>query len=397
MKAKVYKNMTIPRYWTTTLLFSILFSVLQAASPGDTLTCASRWSCPEGPSQEFSKKINREFYTSANGTTAVYNRHGKIQVHTWAEKKVKMNITILVNARDQKEADRILNTINVNFTNTNGYIKAETFIGDQNSTIFTKNNCYDFSINYEVWMPADNQLDMSNRYGDSYVANMNGKLTSDVKYGDLHAETVRSDAHLKMEYGKITLKSAQNLYGQVGFGGITVDQADNIQMETRNSECTFRRAKDVRISSKYDDLSMGTIGELRLQTKFSDVKTISAKSAWITSQYSDVEFNSISTLLDANCQFGDLTVDKVQPGFESVSLTGLHTDMQVNTSGSTFRFNVQSDQSEVKYPAQAVFAQLAAPVLTKANRVIYKEGYTGSASAKSMVKAQLKYGGLSFR
>jgi hypothetical protein len=393
MKAKVYKNLFLPRYWAATILCSLLFSALQAASPGDTLTCVAHGACTNGPSQEFSKKINREFYTSANGTTAVYNRHGKIQVHTWAEKKVKMNITILVNARDQKEADRILNTINVNFTNTNGYIKAETFIGDQNSTIFTKNNCYDFSINYDVWIPTDNQLDLSNRYGDCYVANMNGKLISDVKYGDLHAETVKSDAHLKIEYGKATLKSAQNLYGQVGYGGITVDQADNIQMETRNSECTFRRAKDVRISSKYDDLDLGAIGELRLQTKFSDVKTISAKSAWITSQYSDVAFGNISNLLDANCQYGDLTVEKVQPGFESVSLTGLHTDMQINTSGSAFRFNIQSEQTDVKYPSQAIFVQLASP----ANRIITKNGYTGSSSAKSMVKAQLKYGGLSFR
>jgi hypothetical protein len=56
--------------------------------------------------QEFSKKVVREFFISPTGTTAVYNKYGDIKVHTWANKLVKMDITLLVKAADSRAAER---------------------------------------------------------------------------------------------------------------------------------------------------------------------------------------------------------------------------------------------------------------------------------------------------
>ncbi|MFZ4634496.1 MAG: hypothetical protein ACOYNO_09855, partial [Saprospiraceae bacterium] len=80
------------------------------------------------PDQEFTRTINRDFGTTANGMAALYNQYGKLNIKTWSENRVKIDITIVVNASDQRSADRIFDRIKVNFTNTAGYVKAETMI-----------------------------------------------------------------------------------------------------------------------------------------------------------------------------------------------------------------------------------------------------------------------------
>ena len=71
-----------------------------------------------GPAQEFTKTINREFGTSTDGTTALYNKYGDVKVKTWQNNSVKIDVTIVVNAKTQREADEAFKNLNVNFINT---------------------------------------------------------------------------------------------------------------------------------------------------------------------------------------------------------------------------------------------------------------------------------------
>ncbi len=45
-------------------------------------------------------------------------------------------------------------------------------------------------------MPIGNQPDLKNRYGNSKVGDLNGKLTAEIKYGDLRTEAIGNDADL---------------------------------------------------------------------------------------------------------------------------------------------------------------------------------------------------------
>ena len=86
-----------------------------------------------GPNQEFSRPINREFATNSNGMTAIYNKFGAVNVKTWNKNIVKIDIVILVNAKDQREAEKTFNRVKVNFANTAGYVKAETMIQEKSA------------------------------------------------------------------------------------------------------------------------------------------------------------------------------------------------------------------------------------------------------------------------
>jgi hypothetical protein len=337
------------------------------------------------PNREFSRSINRDFPTSASGMTALYNRYGMIEVKTWNENRVKIDITILVNANDQRAADRIFDRINVNFTSTVGFIKAETVINEgsyQNQ---------EFKINYVVWMPISNQLDLRNRYGNSFVSQLNGKLLAEIKYGDLKTDAIKNDADLTIEYGKAVLTSTQNLTGQVGYGGINVDQTANVTMDSRYSNVTLRRASDVRLTSKYDEIGLGVIQDLRLQTKYSTMNAASARAAFVTSQYSDLNFKNIVREIDADLQYGELGIEQVSKGFQNINVMGQHSNVDIGMErGCTYRFQVASQCTQPSLPSGAVQRRRVANGTSSD-----VEGYLGDANAKAFVKVNLKYGDLS--
>lgn len=58
-------------------------------------------------------------------------------------------------------------------------------------------------------------LDLNNRYGNSYIGKLNGKLTAEIKYGDLRTEVIANDADLSLGYGKASIAKVNHLYGQV--------------------------------------------------------------------------------------------------------------------------------------------------------------------------------------
>lgn len=346
-----------------------------------------------GPVQEFSKTINREFGTSGDGTTALYNKYGTVNVKTWPNNSVKIDITIVVSAKNQREADETFKNINVNFTNTWGYVKAETMIAEgMNYGVGnwwpTKTCGDDFKINYEVWMPATNQLDLKNRYGNAWVAALKGKLIAEIKYGELRTEAISNDADLNLGYGKAWLAQVNNLYGQSSYSELNIAVARDIQLDTKYSETKIDKANNLRITSKYDDFIFGNVEELRLQTKYANLRSNSVRSAFITAQYSDMDFTNVREGMDADMCYGTLDIDALSRNFSNVNVVGKYTGVVVAVErGTAYRFDAEVDFADAHVPNAAMVKNRS----DSGNRETVK-GYLGNEGAKGMVKARLTYG-----
>lgn len=344
------------------------------------------------PKQEFTRTLNREFSTTADGMTALYNKYGTVNVKTWQSNSVKIDITIVVNAGSQRDADKVFDRIKVNFANAAGYVKAETMIESQ-SGISWGNDCKDFKINYEVSMPIGNQLDLKNKYGNSYVAPLNGKLIAEIKYGDLRTEALGNDADLNLGYGKGYVARVNNIYGQVSYSQLSIAEAREIQLDTKYSELKSERASALRLTSKYDDFELGDVDDLRLQTKYANLRVRNARAAYITAQYTDVRIANLTETADANLSYGSFKVENISRNFSNVNITGKYTDVQLYAEKSAaYRFELETNYADIKSPVGASFKSQY-----KSGSSEKMEGHVSDASAKGLIKVNLKYGGLALK
>lgn len=342
-----------------------------------------------GPLQEFTKNINREFGTNSNGMTAIYNKYGTVNVKSWQNNSVKIDVTIRVNAANQAAADKMFDRIQVNFANTTGYVKAETMIQSKSGWWGEENVCQDFKINYEVWMPAGNQLDLKNKYGNSYVAALNGKLTAEIKYGDLRTEALTGDADINLGYGKAFIAGVNNLYGQVSYGEINLTAAKGeVQLDSKYSELKLDKVGAARITSKYDDFTLGDIQDLRVQTKYSDLKVVRVGAVFITAQYTDVKLTTVSTSADVDLMYGGLKIEALGRDFTDANVTGKYTDVRITAErGAGYKFKLDGNYTDMAWASGASLRRQE-----KSSGSESVEGSVGNASARGTVKAKMQYG-----
>jgi hypothetical protein len=344
------------------------------------------------PQQTFVKNINREFNTTAKGTTSIYNKHGNVTVNTWAEKKVKFEITITVNAGNPSDASKVLDQLNVNFINTNGYVKAETVIGTLDA-----DRLQDFKVNYKVWIPTDNQLELSNRYGDSELGNLNGNLTANIKYGDLKTGNVLADVNLKTEFCKAVIPSVQNLYGWANDGQVILDNAKMVQLETERSTCTFRRAEDIRLTSRFDQVDIGVASNIIVHTKYGSCNVLSARSMIVTSCHSKTVVDHVSQSMNADLQSGGLEIKNVQNGFEKLELSASNAVVKVNLDQASYCYELSGNNTRINLPSSETATTSAAPSAVKVSSLtgsFTKQGCFGETNTQSKITAKMNNGAL---
>ncbi len=371
------------------------------------LLLAAQWNTAAafGPRQEFSRTINREFGTTATGTAAFYNKYGKVNINTWANNSVKIDITIVVNASNQACADKMFSRLNVNFTNTAGYVKAETFVdnnngnwnvwGDCGGNWLTSNasNGQSFKINYDVWVPATNNVDLKNRYGNSYVGALKGKLYAEIKYGNLRTEALSQDADLYLGYGKASIAKVNNIYGSISYSDLDVQEVREIQGEAKYSNFKIARAAAIRMSASYSDFELGDIDELRMDTRYTDVIARSVQTSFFKGQYSDLKVGSLAKILDIDQSYGSTRIDQVSRSFTYITVVSRYTDVSLAIQpGANYAFDLEGSYTDLDIPTGANIRQES-----KSGSRKTMSGHFGEANSGSTLKARLSYGELTIR
>jgi len=371
-----------------TLLASLRAAMLLSLFLGQTLAAFAN-----GPVQEFTKILHREFGTAADGTTALYNKYGNVNVKTWQNNSVKIEVTIVVSAKSQREADEAFKNLNVNFISTWGYVKAETMIAEGMNYgagfWWPQKTCGDdFKFNYEVWMPATNQLDLKNKYGNAWVATLKGKLIAEINYGELRVETMSNDADINIGNSKAWFARVNNLSGQASYSELNVAEANDIQLDTKYSETKVEKANNLRITSKYDDFDFGNIEELRLQTKYANLRSTNIRTAFITAQYSDMDFAAVREGMDVDMCYGTLDIDALSRNFSNVNVVGKYTRVTVSVEGgAAYRFDAEVNFADAHVPNGATVKNRS-----DSGQRETVQGYLGNESAKGLVKARLTHG-----
>ena len=80
---------------------------------------------------EVSKKLNHEFKIDENSSLTIQNKYGKVDVQNWNEKKVAIDVEIVIEHPDKEKAERLLEYLDVNFSTTGNEHKAITKIDDK--------------------------------------------------------------------------------------------------------------------------------------------------------------------------------------------------------------------------------------------------------------------------
>ncbi len=343
--------------------------------------------------KEFYKNYNKTFTLSQSTGVALVNKFGKVEVKIWDKNSAQINVKITARAGSEAEANKTFDRISITFTEDAGEIKAETAIGEMKSGgWWGSSNNSDFSIDYEVFMPAANRLSVSNRYGHTTVGCLTSDLTMTQKYGDCKIDCAAA-TRLELGYGKGSIGSCGKLSGSVGYGKLNVDDSKEIQLATKYSQLDIVRTGNVGLTSAYDDCTIVQANNLSMKSRYGNYIIGKINSVSTTAAYTDFKINQLKESANFDTNYGSVKIETLAKGFSSIVVNGNYTDYALSVEpGAAYQLDFH-----------AQYSGLARPAALKSNMDVEKgaskeiQGYIGDPNTKSVVRVRLNYGELTLK
>ena len=345
--------------------------------------------------EEFTKQINKDFPITSDGTINLINRYGDVDIKTWNQNKVSIKITIKVKAKDKEAAQEVFDRIDFDFSNSEDYVKAENIIESSRNKSWWgwSNSKTEFKINYEVKMPKGGALDVYNKYGDVFAAEVDGRAKVGVDYGNLRMDGVNNSLEVNLGYSNGTIYKCRDVDAYVKYGKLKFKAAEDMNIESKYSKVYIDEAKKVKAYSKYDTYEIGKIEILRSEGKYDNYRIESARTVEFSSRYSDLHLDKLSEKANVDIEYGSFEVEEMSKGFSEINLEGKYADFKINLhDDAAFSMDMAGSYAELSYPSGMEINYEK----EKSNEHEVK-GYKGSKSGGGKIYARLKYGGVRLR
>ncbi|MCB0522672.1 MAG: hypothetical protein H6577_10795 [Lewinellaceae bacterium] len=341
--------------------------------------------------QEFTKTIKKEFPINATGTVNLINKYGKVDVKTWDKNRTKIDVTIVVKAKSESAAQDIFDRIRVDFTNDDNFVKAETLISSKQTSWWNWGDSKsEYQINYEVFMPQSGSLDLSNKYGDTTVEPITGKANVDVKYGNFRLESIGGDLSIELGYGNGTVVKARNVTADVSYSKLNLNDVQDVNFTTKYSKLFVDKGASLKAESRYDQFNLAKVDRFNCQSRYGNVEVGEAESVIAVSRYTDYRINKLRDNGDFDLEYGGLRVENLSKGFSGVNLNGKYSDFKIHVEdGASYSLDAATKYAGIGYPAS-----LNVTYEKERGDSHEVKGHAGASGARSVIKANLDYGGL---
>ncbi len=343
--------------------------------------------------QEYTKSVKKDFGISPDGTVSLYNKYGKMDIKTWDKNRVKIDIRITVNASSESDAQEVFERITFDFSNGGDFVKAETQIASKNSSWWSgwgEDSKTDFNIDYEVYMPTTATLDLSNKYGDVYVAELAANANINVKYGNFRLDGVGENLDVTLGYGNGTVVKAARIEATISYSKFRLQEGEDMNLSTKYSKIGIDRAGDIRVNSAYDTYDIGRVRDYHCTGKYDNVSIGTADNITAISKYTDFSVGSVKKSADFDLTYGGARIEKIANGFSEMRLSGRYADYKLRVEpGTSYQLDASANYAGIRYPSP-----LQVTYEKDQGTSHQVEGYVKTKGARSVIKANLSYGGL---
>jgi len=274
---------------------------------------------------EKTKTLSKTYSVNKNDKLTINNQYGKITVNTWNKNEFKVDVEIKVGTEDESETQKLLDGVEIVSAQNQDGVSFKTNISSQNNnnnnSIFSFRRASNFrsiSVNYTVFMPVKNALDITNRYGSVILPDLEGKVTVQSFNGNLSAKELSNVANnIRVQYGNANIESLNGGDLNFQYGNLKIGTANNLNAVAGYSPINIDRLK----SSAKIKVNYG--GGLKIDNLDKNLKSLDI----------DANFSNVSLDLNGSENFlFDVTVN--------------HNDFNYNNSAVKLLDQPNSDQTK---------------------------------------------------
>lgn len=243
-----------------------------------TLLISSSIFAHEDPMVEKSKNINKTYTLSGNDRVNINNRFGKMKVTPWEKNELKVDIVLKASANSDSRAQEILDKLSVDDAKVGSTVRFETEIDNGRDGNTTKDK-ERFSIDYEVYMPVKNFLEVYNEFGSTTIGDYSGEISISTKFGALTTGKLTNPKKVSVEFGTAEIAGIINGDIEIKFSRAVIGKIDG-SVTGQFEHCSGVKlnvspsVKSLKLNSNfttlYLDVAKNTDLNIQVDTHFGD-------------------------------------------------------------------------------------------------------------------------------
>lgn len=272
---------------------------------------------------ELTKEYHKEYNVTPSMTLDLDNRYGDIDVQTTGTGQVVIDVKVTLRYPNKDRAEKLISYIEVEFSETPDRISAKTVFDDNFRFSGWSGDSKRFRIDYNVRMPEEMNLELSNRYGNTVLDDLAGHVALDIKYGDLTASGL-------LRGNEKPLNSISLAYGKG-----SVEKAEWLDMVLRYcGSFSITESRALLLDSRYSKVQIGTTSSLVADIKYDNLKIDNINNLVIESGYTDITIGTLAKKLVFDVAYGSFTVERIPSGFESIEMESRYTGVRLGIDES---------------------------------------------------------------
>ena len=365
-----------------------------------------------------SKKFSRTFAADRTDKINLSNQFGSMTIKTWDRKEVKIDIAISAYANNDKEAQELVDQVEINAEKTGDLISCKTEI-DRNNKWSGRNKKREIKVNYIVYLPVSNALTLSQQFGNVDLADFSGALSAKVQYGNFVAGKLADDNnYIAVQYGKTTIGEVNKATIKQQYGsGLTIGTAGELNLTAQYAAVNITAIRgNAVIKQQYGSgLRIGSVNDLQLSAQYANVNITSIKgNATIKQQYNSIDIGSVGKLAltaqyanatvgalrgdgDFNMSYNNFNISEVATACRNLNISGSYANLNIGfANGFNGDFSVHKSYGGFKY-GDNIKARLLND--DDEDRGSTTKDYTGKIGngGASAVKVSASYGSITFK
>lgn len=322
---------------------------------------------------QFSRTVKREYNVNPDAQLIVDNKFGTIHCNNWDKNVISIEVTITVEAANDQAASKIMDKITFSLSGTPEKVEAKTMIEEGG---IRKNG--HMTIDYIINLPASVNMDLTNKFGDIFVNELNGKGRFNLSYGNMTANKLNnSDNLLDIKFSQVIVQSMKGAVVMLKYSGFELEYAGSLRLDSKFSNIDAAKVIALNVNFEGGTLKMDNSSAVESKSKFSDLK-----------------IGRIEKSLSLDIQYGTCNVEEMPADFSSINIVNKYGNVSVGLpETASYSLDAYLKFCDLEFPEEkGDFNQK----ITSNNMKTYK-GTIGKASSGGKVTVRSEFGDVSLR
>jgi len=227
------------------------------------------------------KNYSKSYPLDANDRIKLSNQYGKITVNTWDRREVKVDIQIKAEARNDDDAQKLMDGVQISDSKNGDQVSFKTNISRDDDGFWSlfnfggRNKKQKLTINYVVFMPARTDLNVEASYGSIELPDLDGRVKISTSYGSTSVQSLSNPSNeIEGSYGSLKVGSMNGGKLDFSYGSVDMEECNNLKADLSYGSFKLGKLKGA------GDFDMSYEGGFRIGEVASSLKRLNINSSY---------------------------------------------------------------------------------------------------------------------